>query len=253
MPHPADPADSLAPVDPAAHATHDTLLVAAFAAGDATGAELETAVALVAGCPGCAALHGDLRLIAAALPAMPTPRRSRDFRLTAGQAASLRPAGWRRLLAPFAGPRFAFAAPLGSGLAALGLAGLLLAGTGLPLGGSSAGAGSESGTDTASGAAAAPVPARAAPSPGMMVTTQGATAAPGVPDASTDPRLMALPAAQPSAGKGPEDTAAPQDTAVAGAAAPGMPVLLLASLAGLFAGAALVLLRLAGRSVARTH
>ena len=251
MPHPADPADPLAPVDPAAHATHDLLLVAAFAAGDATGAELEAAAALVAGCPGCAALHGDLRLIAAALPAMPAPRRSRDFRLTAGQAASLRPAGWRRLLAPFAGPRFAFAAPLGSGLAALGLAGLLLAGTGLPLGGSTAGAGSESGTDTAS-AAAAPVPARAAPSSGLMVTTQGATAAPGVPDASTDPRLMALPAAQPSTGKGPEDTAAPEDTAV-GETASGMPVLLLGSLAGLVAGAALVLLRLAGRSAARTH
>jgi len=251
MPHPADPADHVDPADPVAHATHDTLLVAAFAAGDATGAELEAAAALVAGCPGCAALHGDLRLIAAALPAMPAPRRSRDFRLTAGQAASLRPAGWRRLLAPFAGPRFAFAAPLGSGLAALGLAGLLLAGTGLPLGGSTAGAGSESGTDTAS-AAAAPVPARAAPSSGLMVTTQGATAAPGVPDASTDPRLMALPAAQPSTGKGPDDTAAPEDTAV-GETASGMPVLLLGSLAGLVAGAALVLLRLAGRSAARTH
>ena len=252
MPHPADPADHVDPADPVAHATHDTLLVAAFAAGDATGAELEAAAALVAGCPGCAALHGDLRLIAAALPAMPAPRRSRDFRLTAGQAASLRPAGWRRLLAPFAGPRFAFAAPLGSGLAALGLAGLLLAGTGLPLGGSTAGAGSESGTDTAS-AAAAPVPARAAPSSGLMVTTQGATAAPGVPDASTDPRLMALPAEQPSTGKGPEDTAAPGDTQVAGEAAPGTPLLLLGSLAGLVAGAALVLLRLAGRSAARTY
>ncbi len=158
MPHPADPADPASPLDPTAHATHDPLLVAALAAGDAAGAELEAASALVAGCDACAALHGDLRLIAAALPAMPAPHRSRDFRLTAGQAASLRPTGWRRLLAPFAGPRFAFAAPLGSGLAALGLAGLLLAGNGLPPGGATAGAGSESGPVTASAAAAAPVP-----------------------------------------------------------------------------------------------
>ena len=186
MPHPAEHADPLAPADPAAHATHDTLLVAAFAGGDATGAELETAAALVAGCPGCAALHGDLRLIAAALPAMPTPRRSRDFRLTAGQAASLRPAGWRRFLAPFAGPRFAFAAPLGSGLAALGLAGLLLAGTGLPLGGSTAGAipavapaasaapSAEDGFASMAAASAAPAPSRCAISSAPSVRPCGA-------------------------------------------------------------------------------
>ncbi|MCJ7711643.1 MAG: hypothetical protein MUQ32_12530, partial [Chloroflexi bacterium] len=137
MPHPAA---ANAAVDPAAHAAHDPVLVAAYAAGDATGAELETATALVAACPTCAALHHDLRAITAALPLMPAPRRTRDFRLTAEQAASLRPSGWRRLLAPFAGPRFAFAAPLGSGLAALGLVGILLAGTGLPLGGATAGA-----------------------------------------------------------------------------------------------------------------
>ena len=134
MPHPAST------VDPAAHATHDTVLVAAYAAGDAAGAELEAATDLVAGCPACAALHHDLRVIAAALLVMPAPRRPRDFRLTPGQAASLHPAGWRRLFAPFAGPRFAFAAPLGSGLAALGIVGVLLAGPGLPMGGSTAGA-----------------------------------------------------------------------------------------------------------------
>jgi len=209
MPHPADPADSLAPVDPAAHATHDTLLVAAFAAGDATGAELETAVALVAGCPGCAALHGDLRLIAAALPAMPTPRRSRDFRLTAGQAASLRPAGWRRLLAPFAGPRFAFAAPLGSGLAALGLAGLLLAGTGLPLGGSSAGA----------IPAAAPAASAAPTAEDGFVSMAAASAAPA-PEAQGP---VTAPAGNTGAAAtaGPAATAAPAPTAgPAGALAP---------------------------------
>ncbi len=67
-------------------------------------------------------------------PALPAPARTRDFRLTPEQAASLRPAGWRRLLAPFAGPKFAFAGPLGAGLATLGLAGILVAGSfGVPL------------------------------------------------------------------------------------------------------------------------
>src|SRR3954471_509204 len=107
---------------------HDPRLIAAFAAGDAEGEDLERAQALVAGCDECAALHHDLRAIAAAMPALPTPARPRDFRLTPEQAGSLRPAGWRRLLAPLAGPRFAFAAPLGGSLAALGLTGILIAG-----------------------------------------------------------------------------------------------------------------------------
>jgi hypothetical protein len=110
------------------HADHDRLLVAAYAAGDATGADLDQAISLVAACPECAELHRDLRAIASALPDLPPPARSRDFRLTPGQAAALRPAGWRRWLAPLAGPRFSFAAPMGTGLATLGIAGLLLAG-----------------------------------------------------------------------------------------------------------------------------
>ena len=80
MPPPADLA--IDPAAHAAHAAHDADLVAAYAAGDATGAELEAATTLVAACAGCAALHRDLRTIAAALPAMPSPRRTRDFRLT---------------------------------------------------------------------------------------------------------------------------------------------------------------------------
>ncbi len=110
------------------HRNHDLLLIAALAAGDAEGADLEQARDLVAACDECAALHHDLRAISAALPATPVPTRSRDFRLTPEQADSLRPAGWRRLLAPLAGPRFAFAAPLGGSLAALGIAGILVAG-----------------------------------------------------------------------------------------------------------------------------
>jgi hypothetical protein len=125
------------PQPPASHDLHDPLAIAAYAAGDATGDQLALATGLVATCGDCAALHHDLRAIAAALPAaMPAPR-PRDFRLTAEQADALRPAGWRRLLAPLAGPRFAFAGPLGTGLATLGLAGILIAGaSGIPLPGS---------------------------------------------------------------------------------------------------------------------
>ena len=154
---------------PAAHEAHDRLAVAAFAAGDATGAELDLAAALVAACPACAELHRDLRAITAGLAATTDPAtlaavapRPRDFRITAAQAARLRPAGWRRLLVPLAGPRFAFAAPLGTGLAAAGLAGILVAGAaGLPLG--------------AGGSAAAPM------QPERATTPMASAAAPGAP------------------------------------------------------------------------
>ena len=127
---------------PATHATHDPLAIAAYAAGDATGDELAAASTLVATCEACAALHHDLRAIALALPATTAPApRPRDFRLTPDQAASLAPTGWRRLLAPFAGPSFGFAKPLGTGLATLGLTGILVAGaSGIPLGGGAAAA-----------------------------------------------------------------------------------------------------------------
>ncbi len=154
------------PVDPAAHDTHDTLLVAAFAAGDAVGRDQVAASALVATCPDCAALHRDLRAIAAALPEMPAPARPRDFRITAEQAASLRPAGWRGLLANLAGPRFSFAVPLGSGLAALGLAGILLGSlAGLPLG--AGGAASSSVASDADAVLEAPIPAAPSMAPGV--------------------------------------------------------------------------------------
>jgi hypothetical protein len=114
---------------PDSHADHDPLAIAAFAAGDAAGPELDDALALVAACADCAALHHDLRAIATAVTALPAPVRTRDFRLAPEQAAALRPSGWRRFLAPLAGPRFAFAGPLGTGLATLGIAGLLVAGS----------------------------------------------------------------------------------------------------------------------------
>jgi len=110
------------------HATHDPELVAAYAAGDASGSDLVAAEGLVAGCTECAALHRDLRAIMTALPRLPMPARTRDFRLTQAQADAIGPSRLRRLLAPLAGARFAFAGPAGAGLAALGLAGILLSG-----------------------------------------------------------------------------------------------------------------------------
>ena len=53
------------------HATHDPELIAAFAAGDATGSALDEATALVAECADCAELHRDLRAITTALPELP--------------------------------------------------------------------------------------------------------------------------------------------------------------------------------------
>ena len=164
------------------HATHDLELIAAHAAGDAAGSDLATAMALVAGCPACAALHHDLRAIAAALPELPAPVRPRSFTLTPEQAAALRPAGWRRFAAILAGPRFRFAAPFGTGLATLGLAGLLLGViAGAPLG---------AGTAT-SGLAAAPA------------------GAPAAAPSATAPTAISVPSAAPAAVPSPESRQAP--------------------------------------------
>ena len=129
------------------HLTHDPELVAAYAAGDATGPDLAAATELVAACTECAELHRDLRAIATALPELPVPARTRDFRLTPEQAASLEPSGWRGVLAAFASPRFRLAAPLGTGLAAAGLAGLLLATPGGLIPASSGTSGAPTGAD----------------------------------------------------------------------------------------------------------
>jgi hypothetical protein len=263
MPQPTTPAT---PATQATHAAHDAYLVAAYAAGDATGAELEAATALVAACTGCAALHHDLRSIAAALPAIPAARRTRDFRLTPTQAASLRPGGWRRLLAPFAGPRFAFAAPLGSGLAALGIAGILLAGPGLAPGGSTAGPVPAAGPivpaerNGAGETGSVPpyavgAPSPGAPSPGRVMITADASAAPA-PAASEAPGFALGPADQVAVTSGPDDTAAQDPGAKgAGGAVPAstIPVVVPVSIVGILAGLVLVVLRFVGRSAVRAE
>jgi len=211
------------------HADHDRLLVAAYAAGDAAGTELDAAQAQVAACPECAALHHDLRSIAAALPALPPPARSRDFRLTPGQAAALRPPAWRRLLEPFAGPRFAFAGPLGTGLATLGIAGLLLAGSlGSPLAAPmtanapgtnltavTAPSDGSASTSTEYGASASEAPGSQAAAPVQMLPAASPLPQESAPSARNDAATL-VPASPPSAGA--NDPAA---TGVAGGATGG--------------------------------
>ncbi len=254
---------------PPSHADHDPLAIAAYAAGDATGPELDDALALVAACADCASLHHDLRAIAAALPALPAPARTRDFRLSPEQAASLRPAGWRRLLAPFAGPKFAFAGPVGAGLATLGLAGFLVAGSfGVPLaataptdgGAAASGAGDATAMERTNGSGSAEL--FAVESPGA-VAVPAAEAPQDVPVPGVQTPAGAVPASQAPAGDvqgevriteaGPAQTA-PVDEMASGVVPETKPVPLVPMLSAiaLLLGVTLAGLRYVGRrAVAR--
>ena len=221
------------------HDAHDLELVAAYAAGDAIGADLETATALVSGCAECAILHHDLRAIAAALPALPAPARPRDFRLTPGQAASLRPTGWRRLLGTLAGPSFRFAAPVGTGLAALGLAGILVGSLGgIPLGAGGATGGEDMYRNSGTGIAGSEL-ASAAPSQGGGVEIQAEPTE--APEGSGEPGLAFNPPVDDASGT------LLADDGTERAVSP----LVAGSLAVLLAGVVLLLARLLGHRFSR--
>jgi hypothetical protein len=243
------------------HPDHDPELIAAYAAGDATGADLERATALVSACTSCAELHHDLRSIAAATSALPAPVRRGDFRLTLEQAAALRPSGLRGLLATLSGPKFSFATPLGTGLAALGIVGVLVASGGLPTGGGTAGA------PQAESATTAP----AAPAQTVETTADGAYAAGAQPRDTLGEQASAQPSAAaaqlapaPSdatrkAATGPADAASAETGGTTEAAptaptppaaTPSDPRLALGVLL-VFVGAALVAARLVARRLAR--
>jgi hypothetical protein len=181
-----------------AHRDHDTILIAALAAGDLTDLARADAEALAAACPDCAALHADLLAIAAATRELPAPVRIRDYRLTPEQADRLRPSGLRRLLEAFGSPRLAVTRPLALAFTTLGIAGLLL--TAVPAVGPArmlstgserdasataqandgAGSGAEGTAVPAYGAGSpAPVPA-ASPQPGGDLAGEPAASAPAI-------------------------------------------------------------------------
>jgi hypothetical protein len=121
---------SLVPHTPAVEAQEHAALVVAFDAGDLDHTGTRRAEALAASCAGCAALVDDLALIRAAMTTLPVPPRRRDYRLSAEDVARLRPSAWRRVLGWLAAPG-STVRPLATGLATLGVVGLLLT-AGLP-------------------------------------------------------------------------------------------------------------------------
>jgi hypothetical protein len=111
---------------PDPHDSHDRLLIASLADRDIEPSDRVRAEAQAAGCVACASLLSDLRSLAAATRDLPSPRRTRDFRLDDAAAARLRPGGWRRFVAAFGTGRDTLSRPLAAGLTTLGLAGLLM-------------------------------------------------------------------------------------------------------------------------------
>jgi hypothetical protein len=120
----------LVPHAPAAESEAHASQIVALDAGDLAGADLQRAEALLVLCAGCVALRDDLGAIREAMTSLPAPARRRDFRLTEADAARLRPSGWRQLVGWLAAPGSSVR-PLATGLATLGVVGLLLT-AGLP-------------------------------------------------------------------------------------------------------------------------
>ena len=120
------------------HARHDGVLIASTVDRRlATPSSL--AQALLAACTECARLHADLLALAAALPFAATPRRTRDFTLSAADADRLRPRGLARWVRLIGSSRDTLTRPLAIGFTTLGLAGLLVATVPGALPGSSSG------------------------------------------------------------------------------------------------------------------
>jgi hypothetical protein len=110
--------------DGMSHARHDRLAVAAAIGGAILPPTVRT-------CPSCGALHGDLLTLREALRMAWTLSRPRDFLLTTGDVARLRPTRWRRLSGLIGSSRDAVTGPLAVGFTGIGIIGLLL--TGIPL------------------------------------------------------------------------------------------------------------------------
>jgi hypothetical protein len=257
------------------HDRHDRHLVAALAADDLEPIVRIEAETLVASCHDCADLLADLRLIALATSALPDVPRTRDFRITAADAARLGPSGWRAFLDALGGARASFSRPLAVGLTTIGLVGLLattipgaLGGLGgsaasLPEGGQYGNPVPAFGSDSAAGAspAASPAPLAVSSAAASVADIGNGAEASGSPRASLPLGFQA--AGSPSGGPGgipapgtkdgigrgaggqtgPSDDVTARDTQISGAGAAGPSLALIASLVCLVAGLGLFLLR----------
>ena len=118
---------------PAAHAHHDRVLVARFAADDAYPAELDQARALVASCATCAEIARDIQLLSAAAADVGAPARPREFTISPEQAHRLRGSALERALRRLAAPGLAPVRPLAGVALSLGLM-LAVVGGAMPAG-----------------------------------------------------------------------------------------------------------------------
>lgn len=105
----------------AEHRRHDRLLVARFAAGDASGAQEHEARDLVRRCSECAALAADITAISTSVAQLPAAPRSRDFRLTSDQAARMRGSRFDRWLRTITGSGWATVRPVAAVALSIGL------------------------------------------------------------------------------------------------------------------------------------
>jgi hypothetical protein len=239
----------LVPHVPAAEARQHADLVVALDAGDLAAADLGRTTALVASCPGCAALRDDLAAIRAALGAFPAPARRRDYRLTDEDAARLRPTAWRRFVGWLRAPGTSVR-PLATGLATLGIAGLLLT-AGLPgLGGGSAAL--LSAEDGATGGvpysdqstrASGDVESNASEEP---AAAPAEVPVPGLAGEQSPDEQLSDPSDRNGAGAA-EDEPGVKETATDPAGSPGPPVLPILSLVALAGGLGLLVASFAAR------
>lgn len=103
------------------HRRHDRLMIARLASGDSFPTELDDARALVAGCPDCAALADDIRLLSRSVSLIPAAARARDFRLTVEQADRLRGTWLERFMRRVGAPGWGAMRPLAGVAISLGL------------------------------------------------------------------------------------------------------------------------------------
>jgi hypothetical protein len=184
------------------HDAHDRLRISALVAGDLDGAEQAAAEEQLKSCTECARLAADLRTVAVSLASMPVPPRPRDFRLSERDLGRHPARRWS-----MEGVRRGLR-PAGTALAALGIAGLLLAGT-TALGGLA--------SFGSSGAAA---PAAAPPRDANFEARPSAGAAGAAASAGASPAAAAATGAPQPVNAGASSAAAPSPAAPGVLAAP---------------------------------